>query len=150
MPASAASCSTSSQPSSTIGAMTIASTPWLMKLRTAAIWAAGSLSAALNVRSKPFSSENAVFIDSVFALRQPDSEPVCAKPTLTSPPSSPPPSPPVLPAPAHPVATRATAPSSAMPARMFFFIPKTSSFGSGVDAGVVCHESQLTSRWSEC
>ena len=71
MSASAASWSTSSQPSSTIGAMTIASTPWLMKLRTAAICAAGSLSAALKTRSKPFSSENAFFIDSVLALRQP-------------------------------------------------------------------------------
>ena len=60
MSASAASWSTSSQPSSTIGAMTIASTPWLMKLRTALIWAAGSLSAALKTRSKPFSFENAV------------------------------------------------------------------------------------------
>ena len=143
MPASAASWSTSSQPSSTIGAMTIASTPWLMKLRTAAICAAGSLSAALKVRSKPFSSENAVFIDSVFALRQPDSEPVCAKPTLMSPPSSPPPSPPLPPDAAHPVAARATAPSSAMPARMFFFIPKTSSFGSGVNAGVCVTSRQL-------
>ena len=77
-----ASLSTSSQPSLTIGAMTIASTPWLMKLRTAAICAAGSLSAALNIRSKPFAVENAFFIDSVFALRQPDSEPVWANPTL--------------------------------------------------------------------
>ena len=41
MPASLASLSTSSQPSSTIGATTIASTPWLMKLRTAAICALG-------------------------------------------------------------------------------------------------------------
>ena len=82
MPASVASWSTSSQPSSTIGAMTMASTPWLMKLRTAAICAAGSLSAALKTRSKPFSSENAAFIDSVLAERQPDSEPVCAKPTV--------------------------------------------------------------------
>ena len=82
MSASSASCRTSSQPSSTIGAITIASTPWLMKLRTAAIWAAGSLSAALKTRSKPFSFENAFFMDSVLALRQPDSEPVCAKPTL--------------------------------------------------------------------
>src|SRR4051812_5376840 len=40
MSASLASCRTSSHPSSTIGAITIASTPWLMKLRTAAIWAA--------------------------------------------------------------------------------------------------------------
>ena len=65
--------------------MTIASTPWLMKLRTAAICAAGSLSAALKTRSKPFSLENAFFMDSVFALRHPDSEPVCAKPTLIGP-----------------------------------------------------------------
>src|SRR6185503_7806682 len=84
-----ASLRTSSQPSLTIGAMTIASTPWLMKLRTAEICAAGSLSAALNTRSKPLSLENAAFIDSVFALRQPDSEPVCANPTLIGP--SPPP-----------------------------------------------------------
>ena len=77
-----ASLRTSSQPSLTIGAMTIASTPWLMKLRTAAICAAGSLSAALKMRSKPFSLENAFFMDSVFALRQPHSEPVWAKPTL--------------------------------------------------------------------
>jgi hypothetical protein len=74
--ASAASCNTSSQPSSTIGAMTMASTPWLMKPRTAAIWAAGSLSAALKISSKPFSSEKAVFIDSVLAERHPDSDPV--------------------------------------------------------------------------
>ena len=64
--------------------MTMASTPWLMKSRTAAICAAVSLSAALKVRSKPFSAENAVFIDSVLAQRQPDSEPVCAKPTVIS------------------------------------------------------------------
>ena len=56
-----------------------------MKLRTAAICAAGSLSAALKTRSKPFSVEKAVFIDSVFALRQPDSEPVWANPTLIGP-----------------------------------------------------------------
>ena len=85
MPAVLASLRTSSQPSLTIGAMTIASTPWLMKLRTAAIWAAGSLSAALKMRSKPFAVENAFFMDSVFALRQPDSEPVWAKPTLIGP-----------------------------------------------------------------
>ena len=36
----------------------------------------------VEVRSKPFSLEKAFFMDSVFALRQPDSEPVCAKPTL--------------------------------------------------------------------
>ncbi len=65
--------------------MTIASTPWLMKLRTAAICAAGSLSAALKIRSKPFAVENAFFMDSVFALRQPDSEPVWANPTLIGP-----------------------------------------------------------------
>ena len=77
-----ASFSTSSHPSVTIGAMTIASTSWLMKERTAAICAAGSLSAALKVRSKPFSLEKAVFIDSVFAERQPLSDPVWANPTL--------------------------------------------------------------------
>ena len=82
MSASLASWSTSSQPSSTMGAITMASTPWLMKLRTALICAAGSLSAALNTRSNPLSFENAAFIDSVLALRQPDSEPVCAKPDL--------------------------------------------------------------------
>ena len=68
-----------------MGAITMASTPWLMKLRTAAICAAGSLSAALNTSSKPFSSENASFIDSVLALRHPDSDPVWAKPTLIVP-----------------------------------------------------------------
>ena len=120
MPASDASCSTSSQPSSTIGAMTIASTPWLMKSRTAAICAAVSLSAALNVSSKPFSAEKAVFIDSVFALRQPDSEPVCAKPTVMGPSS--PASPPSPLEPAHPVATSANAASRAPPARNFFFM----------------------------
>ena len=62
--------------------MTIASTLWLMNERTAAIWAAGSLSAALKVRSNPFSLEKAAFIDSVFAERQPLSDPVCANPTL--------------------------------------------------------------------
>ena len=39
------------------------------------------MSAALKVRSNPFSSEKAVFIDSVFAERQPLSEPVWANPT---------------------------------------------------------------------
>jgi len=82
IPAAWASFRTSSQPSVTIGAITIASTFWLMKERTAAICAAGSLSAALKVRSKPFSWEKAVFIDSVFAERHPLSEPVWANPTL--------------------------------------------------------------------
>ena len=82
MPASPASFRTSSQPSVTIGAMTMASTFWLMNERTAAICAAGSLSAALNVRSNPFSFEKAVFIDSVFAERQPLSEPGLGEPDL--------------------------------------------------------------------
>jgi hypothetical protein len=60
-----------------------------MKDRTAAIWAAGSLSAALKVRSNPFSGEKAVFIDSVFAERQPLSDPVWAKPTLIGVPPDP-------------------------------------------------------------
>src|SRR4051812_37369324 len=77
-----ASLSTSSQPSTVIGAITIASTPWLMKLRTAAIWASCLLSAALKISLKPFASENASFIDCVFAARQPDPEPAWAKPTV--------------------------------------------------------------------
>jgi len=120
MSASAASCSTSSHPSSTIGAITIASTPWLMKLRTAAICAAGSLSAALKTRSKPFSFENASFMDSVLALRQPDSDPVCANPTLIR---SPPEPPPDSESPPQPAAKSARALSIATPVRNFVFTP---------------------------
>ena len=100
----------------------MASTPWLMKLRTALIWAAGSLSAALNVRSKPFLSENASFMDSVLALRQPDSEPVCAKPTLIVPPLAE--SPPESESLPQPAARNARAPMTATPARNFVFTPE--------------------------
>jgi len=104
--------------------MTIASTLWLMKLRTAEICASCLLSAALKISSKPFSFEKAFFIDSVFAARQPDSDPVCAKPTLIR--SPPPPLPPAPGAvlPAQPVATSASAPSMAAAAKTVFFIPK--------------------------
>ena len=132
-----ASLRTSSQPSSTIGAMTIASTFWLMNDRTAAICAAGSLSAALNTSSKPLSSEKAVFIDSVFALRHPLSEPVCAKPTVMTSPLPPPPPASLVPLPdEHPVTARATAPRSANPDRIRFRISKTSSFWPGIVAGL--------------
>ena len=135
MLASLASFSTSSQPSVTIGASTMASTPWLMKLRTAAICASGLLSAALKMRLKPFSVENAVFIDSVLALRQPLSEPVWAKPTVMTLSSPPPPA--VEPPPAQPVAVRAIAPTSASPARVFFaFMLKPPRF-AGCVAGVM-------------
>ena len=104
-----------------------------MKLRTAAICAAGSLSAALKVRSKPFSLENAFFMFSVFALRHPDSDPVCAKPTLIALPrcllrlalaavlgaALLPPLEELL----QPVVTIAKAPSRATPASNFFFTP---------------------------
>jgi len=111
--------------------MTIASTPWLMKLRTAAICASCLLSAALKISLKPFASENASFMDCVFAARQPDSEPVWAKPTV----STLPPEPPVPLEPAlllleleHPVVASARAPASASPASSRFLILKTSSF----------------------
>jgi len=120
MPASLASVRTSSQPSSTIGAMTMASTPCVMKLRTAAICASILLSAALKMRLKPFSSEKASCIDSVLALRQPLSEPVWAKPTVMR--SLSPPAPPPAPAPAQPVKTSAAVPAIAIMLRMFFTI----------------------------
>ena len=111
--------------------MTIASTPWLMKLRTAAICAAGSLSAALNTSSKPFSSENAVFIDSVFALRQPVSEPVWAKPTLiVSPPLE---SSPESESSPQPAAKSARAPSMATPVRNLVFTPEPPRWTGSAD-----------------
>ena len=103
----------------------MASTPWLMKLRTALICAAGSLSAALNTRSKPFSFEKASFIDSVLALRQPDSEPVWAKPTLIGPPL--PESSPESESPPQPAAKNARAPSMATPVRNLVFTPEPPS-----------------------
>ena len=123
-----ASLSTSSQPSLTIGAMTIASTPWLMKLRTAAICAAGSLSAALKIRSKPFALENAFFMDSVLAARQPDSEPVCANPTLIGPLAALEPEPPPEELP-HPAVANAMAPTTTTPMRNFFFTPDLLDLG---------------------
>ena len=121
-----------------MGAITIASTSWLMKLRTAAICAAGSLSAALKMRSKPLSLENAFFIASVFALRHPDSEPVCAKPTLMALPSV------LAAAPAllavaelvsppleellQPVMARDRAPRMTAPATNFFFTQTSSTW----------------------
>ena len=130
--ASLASLSTSSQPSTVIGAMTIASTPWLMKLRTAAICASCLLSAALKMSLKPLASLNASFIDCVFAARQPDSEPVCANPTvmtllLSEPPLAAPLEPPEL-EPEHPVVASARAPTTASPASSLFLILKTSLF----------------------
>ncbi len=142
MLASFASFSTSSQPSVTMGASTMASTPWLMKLRTAAICASGLLSAALKMRLKPLASLNASFIDSVLALRQPLSEPVCAKPTVMTP--SPPP-PPAPPPPAQPVAVNAIAPTSAIPVMIFFaFMMKPPRF-AGSDAGS-CDAAPRVSR----
>src|SRR5690606_38279273 len=90
--------------------------------------------------SKPYSLEKAAFIESVFALRQPDSEPVWAKPTVMM--SLDPPSP-VAPSAAgvseldeQPLTVRATAPSIASPVRICFRILRTSSFWSGVLAGL--------------
>ena len=137
MPASFASLRTSSHPVVTTGAMTIASTPWLMKLRTAAIWFSGLLSAALKMSLKPFFAENASFIDSVLAERQPLSEPVCAKPTVMT---LPPPPPDAVPPPAplaQPVAASAIAPMSAKPARILFFIPQPPRLGPAASPGVL-------------
>ncbi len=117
-----------------MGAITMASTPWLMKLRTALICAAGSLSAALNTSSKPFSSENASFMDSVLALRHPDSDPVWAKPTLIVP--SPPESLPESESPPQPAAKSATAPTRATPVRNFVFTPNLLAW-TGMGAGRV-------------
>ena len=111
-----------------------------MKSRTAAICAAVSLSAALNVSSKPFSAEKAVFIDSVFALRQPDSEPVCAKPTVMGPSS----------AGVAAVAARTGAACRDKCQRcqqgtageeLLLHVHQTSSFGSGTAAGLDQHGS---------
>src|SRR4051812_49727726 len=107
--AALASFRTSSQPVVTTAAITIASTPWLMKLWTAAIWFSGLLSAALKISLKPFLAEKAAFIDWVLAERHPDSDPVWAKPTvMTLLPD--PPAPPLV---EHPVRPRVTAPMTA-------------------------------------
>ena len=97
----------------------------LINERTAAIWAAGSLSAALNVRSNPFSLEKAAFIDSVFAERQPLSDPVCANPTLIAselpaPEDAVPPASPVEPE--QPEMTSDIAPIRTAPASMRFLM----------------------------
>src|SRR5476649_246840 len=126
--AALASLSTSSQPVVTTAAMTIASTPWLMKLCTAAIWFSGLLSAALKISLKPFLAEKAVFIDRVFAARHPDSDPVWANPTVITLLAEPPVAPP-----AHPLKPRVTAPMTATAAKIFF-IPQTSLFGARADA----------------
>src|SRR5690606_21570916 len=72
-------------------------------------------------------SDSAVLSDSVLAARQPDSEPVWAKPTVMSSSPPPPPPPPLPPSVAQPVIERATAPTRATPARIFFMY-RTSSF----------------------
>ncbi|BDO40822.1 hypothetical protein CELD12_03120 [Cellulomonas sp. NTE-D12] len=84
---------------------------------------------------KPFASENASFIDCVLAARHPDSEPVCANPTVITLCAAPPPAvlAPVEPVepeavPEHPVVASAMAPASASPASSLFLILKTSLF----------------------
>jgi len=96
-----------------------------MKLRTAAICASCLLSAALKTSLKPFSSDSASFNDSVLALRHPLSEPVCANPTVMIPSSAA-----GVFDPAQPVSASATAPAMASPPMNFFFISKTSLFGT--------------------
>ena len=134
--------------------MTMASTPWLMKLRTAAICAAGSLSAALNTSSKPFSFENASFMDFVFAARQPDSEPVCAKPTLmvldaAAPPLVAPASPGADEPPPQPVTARASAARVAIPDKSFTFIVQPPGL-AGFPAGLPSSERVAISPMPEC
>lgn len=77
MPASRASMSTSSQPLSTMGEMTITSILCRINSRTASSWACWSLSASMAVRSTP-NSRAASRIDWLFASRQPLSVPTCA------------------------------------------------------------------------
>ena len=148
MSASLASWSTSSQPSSTMGATTMASTPWLMKLRTRADLCGGSLSAALNTRSNPLSFEKASFIDSVLALRQPDSEPVCAKPTLIWPPLAE--SLPESESLPQPAATNARAPSIAIPVRNLVFTPEPSLVGPVVPDRLSVPGTPGTAHSCEC
>lgn len=74
MPASRASMSTSSQPLSTMGEMTITSILCRINSRTASSWACWSLSASMAVRSTP-NSRAASRIDWLFASRQPLSVP---------------------------------------------------------------------------
>ena len=86
--------------------------------------ASGLLSAALKISLKPFFAEKASFIDWVLAARHPDSDPVCAKPTVMTLLEDPPP-----PLVAHPVRPTVTAPMTATAAKSFF-IPQTSLFGA--------------------
>ena len=71
MPASLASFSTSSQPSSTIGRDNDRVDALVDEAAHSRDLGSGLLSAALKMSSKPFASEKAVFIDSVLAARQP-------------------------------------------------------------------------------
>src|SRR5687768_13966342 len=80
-----ASRSTGSQPVSTTGAKMIASTRWVMKLRSARIWFSCLPCASANFRSTPrFAASD--LIDSVSAVRQALSAPIWEKPTVTLPP----------------------------------------------------------------
>ncbi|KQS72330.1 hypothetical protein ASG39_00650 [Rhizobium sp. Leaf371] len=81
--ASLASPSTSSQPVATTGATKIASTPCAMNERSALIWFSCFCWASANFRSMPRFSASC-FVTVVSAARQPDSEPICEKPTVMS------------------------------------------------------------------
>lgn len=80
--ASLASFSTESQPVATTGAMKIASTPWATKERTALIWFSCFCWASEIFRSMPRLSASALAV-LVSAARQPNSEPICEKPTTS-------------------------------------------------------------------
>ena len=83
IPAAFASSRTASQPVSTTGEKAIRSTPWVMKVLIDEICLAWSPSAEVNCRSTPYFSAVALML-SVFALRQPLSDPTWANP-MTAP-----------------------------------------------------------------
>src|SRR5262245_55708992 len=79
IPACLASLNTGVQPVLTIGATMMTSTFWAMKLRIALIWLSCFCWASENLRSIPRLAASDL-IESVLAVRQPDSAPVWAKP----------------------------------------------------------------------